>query len=389
MAKPDNTIISADSHVFEPIDLWETRMDRKFRERGPRFVADYQGKPGTWFVCEGIQPRAISSIAATGVPKEDLVKFTDVHHKDLRPGGYDPVARLKDQDIDGVSGEVLYATYAMQLYVIPDAELQEAAFNAYNEWLVEMCSEAPDRLVGLALISVYNVDRAVKELQRWAKRGLRGAMIAAVPPEGTEYSEPLYEPLWAAAEEIGLPISIHTLTSNRKGNYRFTRELRGAARYPENPMEVMLTVGEMLTSPLFDRHPRLRIVLAEADIGWLPWLLNRVDRGHERYGGQNGIHLELKPSEYFRRNVSASFIVDRVGVFTREFMGVENLMWSSDYPHTDSTWPRSLESIEHDFAGVSEADRVKMTCTNAARLYGFNVGRKTETGRASAPHLVT
>ena len=377
---PDNTIISADSHVFEPVNLWETRLDRKFRERGPRFVADYQGKPGTWFVCDGINPRSISSIAATGIPKEDLVKFTGVHHKDLRPGGYDPAARLKDQDIDGVSGEVLYATYAMQLYVMPDAELQEAAFNAYNEWLVEMCSQAPDRLVGLALISMYNVDHAVKALQRWAKRGLRGAMIANVPPEGTEYSEALYEPFWAAAEEIGVPISIHTLTSNRKENYRFSRETRGAARYPENPMEVMLTLGEILTSPLLDRHPRLRLVLAEADIGWLPWLLDRVDRGHERYARQNNIHTELKPSEYFHRNVSAAFIMDRVGVFTREFMGVENLMWSSDYPHTDSTWPRSRESIEHDFVGVPEADRIKMTCTNAARLYGFKVEKKTEPG---------
>src|SRR6185295_18657197 len=105
--------------------------------------------------------------------------------------------------------------YAMQLYVMPDAELQEAAFNAYNEWLVEMCSEAPNRLVGLALISVYDVARAVKNLEHWAKRGLRGAMIAAVPPAGTEYSEPLYDPFWAAAEEIGVPISIHTLASTR------------------------------------------------------------------------------------------------------------------------------------------------------------------------------
>jgi len=378
MAHSEGVVLSADSHVFEPVDLWETRMDRKFRDRGPRFVSDYQGKPGTWFVCEGISPRAISSIAATGVPKEDLVKFIDVHHKDLRPGGYDPVERLKDQDIDGVSGEVLYATYAMQLYQAQDAELQEAAFNAYNEWLVEMCSEAPDRLVGLALISVYDVAHAAKELQRWTKRGLRGAMIAAVPPEGTEYSEALYEPFWATAEDLGVPISIHTLTSSRNPNYRFTRELRGAARYPENPMEVMLTIGEMLTSPLFDRHPRLRVVLAEADIGWLPWLLARADRGHERYAGQNGIHTELKPSEYFHRNVSASFIVDRVGVFTREFTGVDNLMWSSDYPHTDSTWPRSRESIDHDFAGVSEADRIKMTCTNAAKLYGFKVRQKAE-----------
>ena len=374
MAMTQDKVISADSHVFEPVNLWEARMDRKFRDRGPRFVPNYRDKPGTWFVCEGINPRSIDSIAATGIPKEDLVKFKGLHHKDLRPGGYDPVERLKDQDIDGVSGEVLYATYAMQLYVMPDADLQEAAFNAYNDWLAEMCSQAPDRLVGLALISMYNVDHAVTELQRWAKRGLRGAMIACVPPEGTEYSDALYDPFWAAAQEIGAPISIHTLTSNRKPDYRFDREVRGAARYPESPMDVMLTLSEMITSPMFDRHPRVRLVLAEADTGWLPWLLARVDRGHERYARQNGIYTQLKPSEYFHRNVSASFIVDRVGVFTREFMGVENLMWSSDYPHTDSTWPRSRQSIERDFAGVSQTDRVKMTYTNAAKLYGFNNG---------------
>ena len=373
MTMTENTIISADSHVFEPVNLWESRIDKKFRERGPRFVADYQGKPGTFFVCDGIAPRAIDSIAAAGIPKEDLVKFKNVHHRDLRPGGYDPVERLKDQALDGVSGEVLYATYAMQLYQIQEAELQEAAFHTYNEWLVEMCSHAPGRLVGLALISVYNVERAVKALRHWTQRGLRGAMIAAVPPEGTEYSDPVYEPFWAAAEDIGAPISIHTLTSNRNAVYRFAREVRGAARYPENPMEVMLTLGEMLSSTLFDRHPKLKIVLAEADTGWLPWLLERVDRGHQRYALQNDIHTKLKPSEYFHRNIMAAFIQDRVGVYTREFTGVDNLMWSSDYPHTDTTWPKSRQSIEHDFAGVSQADLVKMTYTNAAKLYGFKL----------------
>jgi predicted TIM-barrel fold metal-dependent hydrolase len=200
-----------------------------------------------------------------------------------------------------------------------------------------------------------------------------GGMVACVPPEGTEYSEARYEPLWAKAEELGAPISIHTLTSSRKQTFRFTREKRGAARYPENPMEVMLTMGEIITSPLLDRHPRLKLVIAEADTGWLPWLLARLDRGDDRYSKQNGISLKLKPSEYFHRNFSASFIMDRVGVFTREFTGVDNLMWSSDYPHTDSTWPKSRQSIEHDFTGVSETDRYKMTCLNAARLYGFKV----------------
>jgi predicted TIM-barrel fold metal-dependent hydrolase len=378
MTMSQNTVISADSHVFEPVDLWDRRLDAKYRENGPRFVNNWQGKKGTWFVAEGIAPRAIASIAAAGIPKEDLVKFKDVLHKDLRAGGYDPAERLKDQDVDGVSAEVLYATYAMNLYAMPNAEFQEASFNAYNDWMCEMCSHAPDRLVGLSLISMYDVPKAVKALERWTKRGLRGSMIAVVPPEGSEYSDKTYEPFWAKAEDMQVPISIHTLTSSRKALYRFDRETRGAARYPENPMEVMLTLGEILTSGLFDRFPRLRVVLAEADTGWLPWLLQRVDRGQERYAKQNGVTTKLKPSEYFHRNVSASFIQDRVGVFNRGSIGVENLMWSSDYPHTDSTWPKSRESIEHDFVGVSEADRYKMTVTNAAKLYGIKIAQKAE-----------
>jgi len=367
------TILSADSHVFEPIDLWEKRIDKRFRERGPKYVQNYEGKPGTWFVCEGITPRSVASIAAVGVPKEKLTEFAGANFTDLRPGGYDPVERLKDQEIDGVAGEVLYPTYAMSLYAIPDPELQAAAFNAYNEWMVEFCGHAPARLKGLALISVRDVGEAVKELKHWHRRGLRGAMIAAVPPEGTEYSDARYDPLWSAAEEIGLPISIHTLTSSRKPNYRYRNKLRAAAGYPESPIEVMLTFGEILTSQLLDRHPRLRFVLAETDTGWLPWMLERLDRGHERYALQDNMPTELKPSQYFHRNFSAAFIKDRVGVVSRQFMGVDNLMWSSDYPHTDSTWPRSRECIAADFEGVSAADQRKMTCTNTAKLYGFEV----------------
>jgi predicted TIM-barrel fold metal-dependent hydrolase len=373
MVTPPEVIISADSHVFEPVDLWDKRIDKRFKDRGPRFVHDYQGQAGTWFVCEGATPRSVASIAAVGIPKEELVKFAGAHYSDLRPGGYDAVERLKDQDIDGVSAEVLYPTYAMGLYAVPDAALQEAAFDAYNDWLTELCGHAPNRLAGLALISVRNVDHAVQSIQRWRRAGLRGAMISCVPPEGTEYSDACYEPMWATFEELGIPVSIHTLTSSRGQKHRFDRSKRGAASYPENPLEVMLTLGELTTFDLLDRHPRLKLVLAEADIGWMPWMLARLDRGHDRWAKQNGIATQLKPSEYFHRNFSAAFIQDRVGVFTREFTGVDNLMWSSDYPHTDSTWPHSRASIEHDFEGVGEAERRKMTCTNAARLYGFEV----------------
>ncbi|MBI4081652.1 MAG: amidohydrolase [Candidatus Lambdaproteobacteria bacterium] len=368
-----NIIISADSHIFEPVKLWETRMDKKFRDRAPRFVPNYQGKPGTWFVAEGAMLRAVGSIAAVGMDKAELAKFAGAHHQDLRPGGWDPVERLKDQAIDGVSAEVLYPTYAMGLYAMPDAELQEAAFEAYNGWLLEYCNHAPEQLAGLALISIHNVDRAIEAMQRWRKRGLRGSMIAFVPPEGLEFSQPHYDPLWSAVVDLGMPVHLHTLTAMRKPVSRFSRDTYGSAAYAQSPLDMQLTLADLLCSGMLDRHPRLRFVMAEADIGWIPHLLARLDRGHERYARQHNIPARHTPSEYFHRQVSATFIKDRVGVFCREFIGVDNLMWSSDYPHTDSTWPRSHESLDIDFAGVSPSDRLKMTCTNAARLYGFHV----------------
>ena len=138
-----DVIISADSHVFEPIDLWEKRLDKRFRERGPRYIRDYQGKPGTWFVCEGATPRSVAGIGAVGIPKEELAKFAGSHYQDLRPGGYDPVERLKDQDIDGVSAEVLYPTYAMGLYAVEDIELRVGPKSKFLTWEAELTTGFP------------------------------------------------------------------------------------------------------------------------------------------------------------------------------------------------------------------------------------------------------
>jgi len=367
-------VLSADSHIFEPPDLWETRMERRFRDRAPRFVVDWQGRGGTWFVAEGAAPRLISGIAAVGLDKERLKDFRDAGFADLRPGGWDPVERLKDQDADGVSGEVVYATYALGLFRMPDAALQEAAFEAYNAWLAEYCGHAPARLKGLALISLYDPSRAAERLAHWVGRGLCGALVSFVPREGEELSDATYTPFWRAAEEVGRPISLHTLTGSRPEPGRFTRESFGAGHYITSPQEMQLTVADILAHGLLERHPGLRLVLAEADTGWLPHFLERLDRGHRRYGPQQGIDLPLLPSAYFRRQVSATFINDRVGVFTRELVGVDNLMWSSDYPHTDSTWPNSREVIARDFEGVPAEQRHKMVYSNAAALYGFNGG---------------
>lgn len=368
-------VVSADSHVLEPPDLWTTRMDRKYRDKAPRFIPNHDGQEGTFLVAEGISPKRIASIAAVNMKQEDLPSFNNAGHADMRAGGWDPAERLKDQDVDGVAAEIIYATYAMYLFGITDAPFLEACFRAYNDWLAEFCSHAPKRIAGLGLISLYNVDWAVGELKRCAKLDLRGAMVPCVPPEGTELSDAVYDPFWSAAEDLNLPISLHILTSNRAtlGTPRFGYGDFGAGVYIATPQELQLTLADLICRGVLERHPGLRLVSAEADTGWLAHFLVRLDRGQKRYAHLNNLHLKLKPSEYFRRQIYATFINDPVGVATREFVGVENLMWSSDYPHTDSSWPRSQEVIERDFKGVSEEDRRKMTAGNVIGLYGMQV----------------
>ncbi|HIM69966.1 MAG TPA: amidohydrolase [Gammaproteobacteria bacterium] len=371
--KADLKIISADSHVFEPADLWHDRLDARFKDRAPRFIPNYQGQPGTYFVAEGVKPYRISKIAALAVKPEDLPKFDDASVNDLQMGGWDPAARLRDQEKDGLCAEVIYATYSMILFGMQDTELQEACFRAYNDWLSEFCSHEPTRLIGLAQISIKNVDNAIKEMERCATLGLRGAMITAVPEEGIELSDARFTPLWRTAEELNFPISLHILTGSRTSYRRFDSSVFGTGFYMAIPHELQLTMTDLVVRGVLERHPKLNFVLAEADIGWIPHFLERLDKGYLRYSHLNQIFLEKKPSQYFQSQVYSTFISDRVGVLTRDMAGIDTLMWSSDYPHTDSTWPNSRSVIDQNFQGVPNSDLLKMINGNVSRLYNIKL----------------
>lgn len=246
----------------------------------------------------------------------------------------------------------------------------ETCFKAYNDWLAEFCSHAPKRILGLGLISLYNVDWAVKgNCNAAPKLGLKGAMIPCVPPEGSELSDGIYDPFWSAAEDLGL------LTSNRTNlaTPRFGYGDFGAGVYIATPHELQLSLADLICRGVLERHPKLKLVSAEADTGWLAHFLVRLDRGQKRYAYLNNLPLKMAPSEYFKRQVYATFINDPIGVATREFVGTDNLMWSSYYPHTDSSWPHSRDVIEKYFQGVPDEEREKMTFGNVVNLYGLDV----------------
>lgn len=276
--------------------------------------------------------------------------------------------------LDGVTAEVLYTTLGFRQFWLGDAALQRACFRVYNDWLAEYCAYAPKQLAGLALISLYDIEAAVQELHRCAKLGLRGALIWCLPPEDRPYSSPDYDPFWAAAQEAQLPISLHGITGMGPESH-FTVRVP-TDRYVRSLIishEVQRSITVLIFSGVLERFPRLRIVSAENEAGWLPFFLQKLDQANDEYRYLFPTDLTMKPSDYFRRQVYATFIDDPVGVTCRHFIGVDNIMWSSDYPHTVSTWPNSQEVVARDFQDVPDDERQKIVRDNAAQLYGFEL----------------
>src|SRR6266446_1338256 len=376
----ESRLISADSHVNEPGDLWLQRIDKEFHDRAPRVVDNLPGRqPGSYLVVEGIPPIHLTQGLGAGKKGEELVKFFQQStYKDARQGGWDPAARLIDMASDGVEAEVIYTTLGFRQFWLKDAALQRACFRAYNDWLAEYCAYAPRRLFGLALISLYDIDTAVMELRRCRDMGLKGAMIWASPPADQPYSSPLYDPFWAAAQDLDMPVSLHAITGVERIQWEYGAEKR-AMRQTVIPHEIEKSFSILILSGVLERFPRLKIVSAENNCGWLPYYLQRMDRGFARFGPSGTAtpwptKLTLKPSEYFQRQMYCTFIDDSFGVASRHWIGVDNVMWSSDYPHTASTWPHSRDIIERDFKDVSEAEKRKIVRENAAKLYGFDLG---------------
>jgi predicted TIM-barrel fold metal-dependent hydrolase len=368
-------ILSSDSHVFEPPDLWQTRIDRAFRDRAPRMqridgvdrivIERDQVLSGIGLISNaGARFEAPETISGDG-------RFEDVHR-----GGYDPDQHLADMRLDGVAGEVLYPSQGLFYFRVADSALQAAIFRAYNDWLAEFCAVDPSRLKGIAMISLDDVPGAVRELERAARLGLCGAMITEYPLEDRRYDQPEYEPFWAAAAALGMPLSLHTAT-RRQGKIRGAgaHTLRDASSRATKAFYPALSMCDMIFSGVFERHPALTLAIVEFELSWAPHLLATMDYTYrERH--EEAIYRfrdDVRPSDVFHRHVVLSFQEDAVGIRLRDLIGVDNMMWGSDYPHSESTFPRSRKILAEILAGVPEDEQARIVGGNAARVYGFDV----------------
>jgi predicted TIM-barrel fold metal-dependent hydrolase len=367
-------VISADSHVAEPVDLWTKYTDPKYRERAPR-IQQVDGVDT--FVVEGADLLPIAPSMGAGKGLEQLEKH-GTFDDNVRPGGYEPKARLEDMALDGIDAEVLYPTFALRIYRIPDHALLNATLVAYNRWLADFC-KGTNKLagrtalkgIGMTALDEDLVDQATADLGQIRELGLDGAMIAIAPSDNITYGDKKFDPFWAKAQDLDLPISLHILTETKARNrLPFIDGVTDAE-------DIQRTLASMAFLGVFERFPELKIISAESDAGWAPYFLERMDYIYRRrrntyvknWGQQ--IPEDVTPSDYIRKNVWMTFMRDRAGVLARDQIGVDKLMWSSDYPHTDSTWPKSQEMIEHLFGDVPAADRKAIVETNAKKLYSF------------------
>jgi predicted TIM-barrel fold metal-dependent hydrolase len=252
-------------------------------------------------------------------------------------------------------------------FSIEDFALQRTLFR-YNDWLADFCSHNPKRLIGLALISLENIDEAVQELERCAKKGLKGALISVSPDVEKQYDNPVYNPFWAAAQDCNMPLSLHLATGKQN---IVTTSRSPYALYMGILVDIQQTLVTIIFSGMLERFPRLKVLSTEHDIGWIAYFIRRMDRAYERFRQSDPTPLKMPPSEYFKRQVYATFQDDPVGLATCGFLGADNVLWASDYPHVDSTWPHSQSVIEQHFAEVSEEDKYKILYANAVKLYGI------------------
>lgn len=366
-------LISVDSHVNEPPETWE-RVPREFHERGPRIVRNPPGLKGLYMVIEGLKPAAVGSLFTAGKAEKLFHEIENFEWEDWK-GPWNPAERLKDMDVDGVEAEVLYPSLTRNLYCLNDAPLQTACLRAYNDWLHDYCSHNPERLLGLAMLSVLDIDWSISELQRCAKLAFKGAMLPSCLAQDQSYASPTFDPLWEIAQDLGLPICFHENTEqgkDRGASPRFGKRgsiERGRWRI-RVCMEPQITLSDLMFGLVLERFPRLRFVFAEYELAWVGIFLN-MDGAVKRHPIMSGEAISCLPSEYIRRQIYVTFLRDRIGVLGTDVFGADNYMWSNDYPHPVSSWPKSQESAKAVLNGLSDVVQQKLAWENGARLYGL------------------
>ncbi|MGH7847090.1 MAG: amidohydrolase family protein [Candidatus Binatia bacterium] len=392
----DFKLISVDEHVNEHPAAWE-RAQREFGDRAPHVVENPPGlAQGLWIIAENLPPVQSAYFALGHVVEkpegitqttvmEDREKFRKMiqdFNENFRyenyPAGWEPSARLRDMDRDGLEAGVFFSSPTRYNYTQTDAKLQRSIFRSYNAWLLDFCSYNPKRLIPMPLISILDVDPAVADMKEYAKAGCHAVQLPSTIA-GSGYYEPIYEPLWATAQELGLVLAIHSGTGQGQKRKRVEGPREGDVRARvidmNRPLPAVSFISNLIFSGVFDRYPKLRVVCTEFDAGWVGAMIERLDYAFGRestYDPERNIN-KLQPSQYIRNNIFFSIEDDRAGVLTTPIYGEDNFLFGTDYPHHVTSFPYSREVLEKNSRGFSQNLMRKLGRENGIRAYNLDL----------------
>jgi predicted TIM-barrel fold metal-dependent hydrolase len=373
MARAYN-VVDADGHILEPLDLWDHYIDPNFRDRAPRIVRTNDGKER--LVIEenmvGDSRISIGRIGGVGA-RQGIVAADTLAYKDGKPGGFDPHKRIPDMDADGIDAVFLYPSLGLFSGAIHDPQLAAAVCRAYNRWLADYCKPFPDRLFGVAMLPLQDVDLAIAEM-RFAKKelGFKGGFLRPNPYDGKMINHPDFEPFWAAAEDLDFSIGFHEGASSGMPTVGVDRfEGRGAKHIISHTMEMMLACLAVIWGGVCEKHPKVRIGFLESGGGWIaPWL-DRMDR-HFDDQSFNDSGLKTRPSDLFRRNCWISFepVEGSLNVLA-DYVGPNKIMWATDYPHSDGFFPGAPDMMRERLKGTSPETQRGVLAGGALAFYGM------------------
>jgi predicted TIM-barrel fold metal-dependent hydrolase len=383
-------IVDGDCHILEPPDIWRNWLPKELQDKAPKLVKDADGGDA-WQFAGGADPDPIGLVSTPGKPFDEF-RWTGVTYQDARRGCYIGAERLADMDIDGVDAEILFPPQRTVGHFLGDEDdsFVLAGIEAYNNFLwEEFCAPDRDRLIGMAQMPSTGIDDAVDALRKAKARGFKGVVTSCWPSGGDSISD-ADDPFWAAASDEDIPVCIHINLASRRARQSQRRAAEAAAAKGGGGIyggkaakanakavaglgsvfsTVPNTIGQLIFTGTFERFPDLHVAMIETGVGWIPHFLEQIDDRYWRNRSWGNIPIKEPPSFYWFRNMSATFITDRNGVQNRYGVGVDNMMWSSDYPHHGNDWPYSRMTIDSMMSHIDRDERRRIVGANAARIF--------------------
>lgn len=375
--QPHMNLLSVDDHLIEPPSVWVDRLPKKYQEFGPRIVEEESetGAPTQAWYYEGERFAQIGLNAVAGKSPEDF-GVEPLRYADMIPGCYDPKARIVDMDLDGVHAALCFPSFpgfAGKVFTkAKDKELALLSIQAWNDFVLdEWCAVDRDRFIPGVLVPMWDPVLAAAEARRTHAKGAKTIFFSENPaPLGLpSLHTDFWAPLFHAAEELDMPLSAHFGTSGIAP--KTSDDAPWAVSIALFGCNSMYAYADLVFSPVFHRHPNLKFALSEGGVGWLPYMMERCDQVWEKHRFYQNIDQSERPSELYRKHIFGCFIEDKAGLDARHVIGIDNMLWEADYPHSDSMWPESRKRAEETFADIPDDEVHRIVELNPRRLFNF------------------